>query len=120
MTKERFLRAIQREAQLRNPNAQRAWDHAIKADDSDPRWGRIYDESMDPVELARQYCMAFDLEYQEPRRPRKQKTAVELWTERLEKARAQTATIPEQYMEDHLKSIRRLEKNLATAIEDDC
>jgi hypothetical protein len=118
MKKERFLGIIQREAQLRNPNAQRAWDHAIKADDSDPRWDRIYDESMDPVELTRQYCMAFDLEYQAPA-PRRRKSPVEILEARLAKEKALEGTIKPEYMEAYLSSIADLEKKLARARADE-
>lgn len=116
MEKETFLAIIQ--GQARWPGeAQRVWEQAIKIDEADARWSLIYDESESPAEVIRQYLKYFEgVEMtKRPRRPRK--TEVEIWSKRLEVAKARTAEIPPDLMAEHEEGIREIEKKLAYAIE---
>jgi len=114
--KETFLTIIQ--GQARWPGeAQRVWEQAIKIDETDTRWSLIYDESESPAEVIRQYCKYFEgIEVaKRPRRPRK--TEVEIWSKRLETAKARTAQIPSDLMAEHEEGIREIEKKLAHAMK---
>ncbi len=85
MKKDDFLTAIQGEAKVAGSNYEKVWKHAVEVDENDPRWKLIYCESYGPYELAQQYARHFGVELRKAPR-RKQKTKVEIFTERLKKA----------------------------------
>lgn len=112
MTKERFLRAIQKEAHL--GNAKRVWDIAVNVPEDDKRWSYIYAESYGTYELVGQFAKYFGVTLA-PKAKIQKKSQVERLEKRL--AEAKLAVV-----EEHLKKmkedyIKRLEAELEKARE---
>ena len=116
MMKETFLRLIQGEARWPG-NAQKVWEHAMKIDESDPRWQYIYDESESPAECIRQFCKYFEIPTVARKVTKARRTQVERWTEAIEKAKAQMSASEPEEVWIYEERILDLEKRLAHAVK---